>query len=243
MPKPKTQTLPGMEQVTYSVLDEIADRLNEAQTEWQRWQKLQMAERELLKLKMQEYGIHFYKLKDGKIAVLDAGEPKAYLRKSKDFEDDEAENSEPTASQQVTIIRKNQPEPNEDSEATNVLTFFNNNEASAEVAEAISEAETDDDFTADQCSECKSIDGAHSIGCSRASGLTMENYVDYAKFCGVKSANSWARKWSLNHEKDGLIKAWLAEGAEKAIQRIGKRSTKSTPKPTATKQQNSRSRK
>jgi hypothetical protein len=235
MAKPKQQTLTGMEQATHSVLDEIAERLDKAQTEWQRWQKFQMAERELLKIKMQEFGVSTYKLKNGKRAVLDAGEPKAYLRKDKDFEEDEAENAEPTAEKQVAILRKNQPkqEPTEEESAENVEAFFDNEKASAEVAEAISaevaeaiSADLADDFTAEKCDECQHIDGAHTADCSKASGLNTADYLAYAKFLNVKSANSWARKWELDHTKDALIKLWLAEGKEQATTRIKKNAPK-----------------
>jgi hypothetical protein len=88
-----------------------------------------------------------------------------------------------------------------------------------------------DDFTATQCAECKAIDGAHSASCSQASGLSYDDYFGYAKAKGVKNPASWAKKWQLSREKDGLVKAWLAEGAEQATKRITKSKKQVTGKP------------
>jgi hypothetical protein len=87
-------------------------------------------------------------------------------------------------------------------------------EAKRDLAELKDLAEkVDDDFTADQCEECKRIDGAHTAECSKGGALGFPAYLAFAKAQGLKPVNTAARKLQLSKERDAEIRTWLEHQA------------------------------
>lgn len=240
--KPKPQELPGMEQREVEDIVAAAERYRECRDERLRQGKLETEAKATLITVMHRHDRTFYSYR-GLTVELKKGEEDVKVV-AKDNDTMEAAASKRNTRAMVTdikaAVKPPAPEPSAEESAANVEAFFDNDEANAEVAEAVAAAAiAGDDFTAVQCSECKAIEGAHSAECSQrnggdvlnevnAGGLKYGDVLAYARAQKIKAAASWARKWFMSGEKDGLIKAYFAESDDRREQRraSAKRSSK-----------------
>jgi len=232
--KAKQVALPGLEQRDIEAIVQAAERYRETRDERMRLSKLEGEQKQDLITIMRKYDRHSYNYRGLFITLTEEIGVKV---KAKDDEQIEAEASTRNTKRDVDELKAAAattpaPDPTPEESESNVVSFFSNQEANAEVEESLAEAAADD-FTAPRCEECSAIDGGHAASCSHSNGLTFDDYLGYAKAKSVKQPASWARKWALTREKDGLVLAWKAEGAQAATKRV----TKSKPQAAAAKAQ------
>jgi len=229
----KQEDLPGMEQRDIEAIVQAAERYRETRDERMRLSKLESEQKQDLIAVMKKHDKSYYTYRGLTVALSEEINVKV---KAKD-DDMDAEASTRNTREMVAdlknAVKPPAPDPTPEESESNVVSFFSNQEANAEVEESLAEAAADD-FTAPKCEECGAIGGAHAVSCSKSNGLTFDDYLGYAKAKNVKHAASWARKWQLSREKDGLVLAWKAEGATKAATRV----TKSKPQTSSAKSKN-----
>jgi hypothetical protein len=88
-------------------------------------------------------------------------------------------------------------------------------EPGREVAKPEESTDKADEFTAEQCEECKRIDGAHTAECSKGGAIEFSTYLAFVKAHDLKPFNTNARKLQLSKERDAEVKAWMEQ--EKSV--------------------------
>lgn len=226
--KAKQVDLPCIEQPDYPILEEIAGRLYDLQEERMQLGKREKSERDLLKIKMQEFKLDKYKLKDGKWIELEAPEPKAFVRaeKKKDPEEVESRAEVRESDEIIGALKASQSRPAEEETTTeqsqgHVVAFLRKKEPKqAESVVTVSICVCEHTGAEHEGTVCK-VEGCGCDYFTENTGATMDanrpndrglagaDYLRWAVESGKENPASVARLAQVKRDRDEEVIDWL----------------------------------